>query len=353
MIIDKLDRRVTGSIRQPLGFTLIELLVVIAIIAVLIALLLPAVQQAREAARRSQCKNNLKQIGLALHNYHDTVRTFPIGARNDGTGGGTAFGLTWWVGILPGLDQTAIYNKIDFGAAMSGYSNSTNNNLRVAAGVIPVMACPSSTLRQPGSGQIRSSYIGIMGGAPTAAFPESRVNNSASNCCSDRGSSGKGVSAAGGILLPNAVTSIRDVTDGTSNTIVVSEAGGTLIISDTTIASTIAGMSDHAHTISGNRVQIGGSGPHSWMMGTDGSGMLPANRTFNLTTVRYAPNSPDYGQEGINVNFGPNNPLNSAHTGGVHATFADGHVAFISDNINLDTLRHLSIRDDAQPLGEF
>ena len=93
------------------GFTLIELLVVIAIIAILIALLLPAVQQAREAARRTQCRNNLKQIGLALHNYHDTFRLFPPGVIRDGQNNSEAWG--WTVFILPFLEQANLYNQLD------------------------------------------------------------------------------------------------------------------------------------------------------------------------------------------------------------------------------------------------
>ncbi|WP_437229824.1 DUF1559 domain-containing protein [Planctomicrobium sp. SH661] len=334
---------------QPNGFTLIELLVVIAIIAVLIALLLPAVQQAREAARRSQCKNNLKQIGLALHNYHDSSNSFPIGSRRDSNGD---FGVSWWVGLLPGLDQSAIYNQFNFTIPATGYGAGNNGTLIGQAGVIPVMSCPSSTMGQPTSWEKRSSYIGISGGTPTAAFPESRVNNNAANCCSDRGSSGVGISAAGGMLVANEVRSLRDASDGSSNTILVGEAGGNLISSNTTMTTAIA--TQHPHTISGNRIFIGGSGPHSWAMGTHGGeGPLPSERTFNITTVRYAPNSANYDREGINVNFGPNNPLNSAHTGGVHAVFGDGHVSFLSDNINLDTLRHLAIRDDGVALGEF
>ena len=87
--------------RKSRGFTLIELLVVIAIIAILIALLLPAVQQAREAARRTQCKNNLKQIGLAFHNYHDVYNTFPVGSREWVGTGGTSWGQSWWLSMLP------------------------------------------------------------------------------------------------------------------------------------------------------------------------------------------------------------------------------------------------------------
>src|SRR5450432_1678919 len=98
--------------RKLSGFTLIELLVVIAIIAVLIALLLPAVQQAREAARRTQCKNNLKQMGLGLHNYHDTYNMFPPGALT--AGGDNLWGMSWYIRILPNIDQSVVFNQLTF-----------------------------------------------------------------------------------------------------------------------------------------------------------------------------------------------------------------------------------------------
>ncbi|WP_437185352.1 DUF1559 domain-containing protein [Planctomicrobium sp. SH668] len=334
--------------RKSRGFTLIELLVVIAIIAVLIALLLPAVQQAREAARRSQCKNNLKQVGLALHNYHDMFGSFPIGSRVDHTGW---FGQTWWVGLLPSMDQANSFATWDHGAYAGGFSH--DQNQLAMRTPIPIMVCPSSTMAQPQDWQRRSTYIGIAGGTPTAAFPESRVNNSAADCCGDRGSAGNGISAGGGLLVRNKTKSMKDCTDGTSNTIIVGEVGGSLVTANTSHAAAIA--SQHPHTIKGNRIHIGGSGPHSWSMGTsgDGTSVMSQYRAFNITTVHYPPNTRNYDQPGINVNFGPNNPLNSEHTGGIHALFADGHVGMISDNVNLDTLRHLAIADDGVPVGEF
>lgn len=327
------------------GFTLIELLVVIAIIAILIALLLPAVQQAREAARRTQCKNNLKQIGLAIHNYHDVHTAFPIGCRRDANGG---FGMTWWVGLLPGLDQGPLFNSLDMNANSSGFGGG-GNNTRIQNARIDAQVCPSSTMGQPTDWQRRSTYIGIAGATATAAFAEGRLNNTAADCCSDRGASANGSLSSGGMMLVNDVTRMKDASDGTSNIVMVGEVGGSLVT--TTYQAAI--QAQHAHTITGNRVFIGGSGPHSWTMGTQGTGQRPGNRTFNLTTVRYAPNTQNYDQAGINVNFGPNNPLNSAHTGGVHVLFADGHVGFLSDNINLDTLKHVCIRDDGQPVGEL
>src|SRR5581483_8700238 len=101
------------------GFTLIELLVVIAIIAILIALLLPAVQQAREAARRTQCKNNLKQLGLALHNYHDNFNTFPPGGVNGTAATSNYQGWGWSIMLLPQIDQAPLYNQINFSLSMS------------------------------------------------------------------------------------------------------------------------------------------------------------------------------------------------------------------------------------------
>src|SRR5512135_122792 len=104
---------------QSRGFTLIELLVVIAVIGILVALLLPAVQAAREAARRMQCSNNLKQIGLALHNYHDANKKFPFGSRGGSSWAQTGIkdGTNWRVSILPYLEQTALYSKLNFGGS--------------------------------------------------------------------------------------------------------------------------------------------------------------------------------------------------------------------------------------------
>src|SRR5215467_2825361 len=138
--------------RSRAGFTLIELLVVIAIIAVLIALLLPAVQAAREAARRMQCTNNLKQLGLALQNYHSTYGNFPLGALQvrDGTGAlrGTDWGL-WSVHsmLLPYLEQTAVYNACNFALPNQGDAgfNTTATQVTAICTVVNAFLCPSST----------------------------------------------------------------------------------------------------------------------------------------------------------------------------------------------------------------
>ena len=151
------------SCRRRFGFTLIELLVVIAIIAVLVAMLLPAVQQAREAARRSQCKNNLKQLGVALHNYHDTFNKMPPGAINPGTQAKAQFPWTntcatdcrnipWSLMLLPNLEAQPLYNMLNFSLPMgsaqrsgSGPTPPVANSAFFANSRMPIFACPSDT----------------------------------------------------------------------------------------------------------------------------------------------------------------------------------------------------------------
>src|SRR5262249_47931835 len=131
-------------LRSHRAFTLIELLVVIAIIAVLIALLLPAVQQAREAARRSQCKNNLKQIGLALHNYHDSFGKLPLN-RHSGRNLPAQFGsLGWTAMILPYIDQAPLYSTINFSDQTGNLVNGVQVNIDARRKIIPVLNCPSN-----------------------------------------------------------------------------------------------------------------------------------------------------------------------------------------------------------------
>lgn len=219
--------------RRRSGFTLIELLVVIAIIAVLIALLLPAVQQAREAARRSQCKNNLKQIGLAMHNYHDTANAFPPGAiagysiLAPGNGQGDqerwCAGINWRVSILPYIDQAPLFNKLTFAAGtwFSGYASKTvnNSNVILVGLTIPGYLCPSSPVdpfintaspQYDNPGRVLCMhYVGIAGATP------------------DPGSSGAcnagsyGIVCGNGPLRPSQLTRMSHLTDGSSNTVMV------------------------------------------------------------------------------------------------------------------------------------
>src|SRR4051794_15993621 len=153
--------------RPRRGFTLIELLVVIAIIAVLIGLLLPAVQKIREAAARLQCQNNLKQMGIALHSYHDSVGSLPPGVTSDvapyGSGGGGGSG--WMVYLLPYVEQVALYQKWDFKSGNSGHTNATNMAL-VDGAQLKVYRCPAD----PNYTFASSKRAGQTGGVMTASY---------------------------------------------------------------------------------------------------------------------------------------------------------------------------------------
>jgi len=315
------------------GFTLIELLVVIAIIAILIALLLPAVQQAREAARRTQCKNHLKQIGLAMHNYHDTFLKFPGG----GCGGGepsTATGNSWvhsqWVAILPYVDQAPLYNQINFGMSHAGYAclNPVLQGVRATW-----LICPSSPgLQNTGCSTSISGYFGIHG-----AYNTTLVTDMSTYTPGGPGPAGAAYFSDRGMISSYYnCTNIKDASDGTSNTLLVGE------------------LSDLIRNASNVRVDARPQHDWGWAMGTNNSWY--GAWTSATIAIAYPPNSPVVGQVGVDpVNGHPrgNHPLSSAHTGGAHVLLTDGTVRFISDNINLDTLKYLAVRDEGQTIGEF
>jgi prepilin-type N-terminal cleavage/methylation domain-containing protein len=203
--------------RKLRGFTLIELLVVIAIIGILVSLLLPAVQAARESARRTQCLNHLKQLVLATHNHHDTLKRLPPGGAMDqppfGTDlptGSNRWGSSWLVYILPFVEQQNLYDKWQF-YGQSGAFNANNNT--VATGVvISTYLCPSSPLlvtpapRRAES--FMSNYIGVSGAGNTliTGYNESRV---ATLPCG-------GQISGGGVMIPNGRIGFANITDGTT-----------------------------------------------------------------------------------------------------------------------------------------
>ncbi|QDT53518.1 putative major pilin subunit [Caulifigura coniformis] len=342
--------------KRRIGFTLIELLVVIAIIAILIALLLPAVQQAREAARRTQCRNNLKQLMLAVHNYHDVYNAFVPGCMHAATprsgGNSSSFGPSFWGPLLPYFEQAALFNQLTWNGLSPGYVNEgpatsagkLNRPFVLAAGIIPVMRCPSGTgpERTSDSFEVQAHYAGISGAADPVDFTEPRVTTVT------EGGGGPSILSGGGMMLPNRPVNLRDCTDGSSNTMVFGEMSGKLIRLDGTFSFV---------TPSGTS--------HGWLMGTRVRGVPPTldpgntendDRCFNIVTIRYRPNQTPFANQnfpGMGSNLGHNNPLNSSHTGGVFVGLGDGSVRFITENMHLETLKKIATRDDGQPVGEF
>jgi len=340
---------------QPLrrgGFTLIELLVVIAIIAVLIGLLVPAVQKVREAANRMKCSNNLKQIGIGLHAYHDANNGMPFGGLSDapplGSGGG--WGTAWPVWLLPYIEQDSLFKKFTFTGSSGWGGASATNNLNASSNVrMNTYQCPSSPINDSapspfaGSNISRNHYVGVSGAINglITGYTEARVftNSGAAGCCSG------GIASGGGVLMPGKQVRFADITDGTSNVMVVSE------------------QNDFLTTQNGAKVAWGAGLLHGWQIGWYGTtapngGNAGDARTFQMTTIRYAinqktgwPNFPgNCGSMGVCENMGTNIPLNSAHSGGVNAVMADGSVRFLTDSTALATLAMLATRDDGQPL---
>ncbi len=313
---------------RRVGFTLIELLVVIAIIAVLIALLLPAVQQAREAARRTQCKNNLKQIGLALHNYHDVHSTFPMGVSFNPA---SNWGGSFLISILPYTDQANSFNKINF----SSWPGWVTQNAVYAGYVPPYHMCPSSPVPAlrirgdlPAAGYGHSSYAGIAGA-------QGRLSVSGNH----------GDISAAGCLHYNSKVNFRDITDGSSNTMLVGEQ------SDFGIdRSDIRSSSDWGAWM--GCANCGGGDPGS------APGNYSDTYTGNITTLH--PNWPIGAKPARSSHAflgtgegGGNYPLQSAHVGGVHILMADGAVRFLSANINFTTAMNLADRRDGTTINDF
>ena len=350
---------------QKPGFTLVELLVVIAIIGILVGLLLPAVQAAREAARRMQCSNNLKQLGLGLQNYHSSYDQFMAGVRG-GTAPGEGWGLSFWYGLLPYIEQGPLYEKMYtvgtaggdqhpgwVGHGTAGTAGRLNRDV-VNQVVIPTFNCPSCPMdpivHDVGGGCFQNlpSYIGIMGAidedktSGTAApapgtgldmdgFQEQR-NRDGANCCG--GSAQTGRMSAGGILVNTQFLSFKSITDGTANLIAIGEVG--------------MWMRDASGNPIDNRVQ------HGWTMGTDSAGKIDnwavgSNaRMFNLTAIRYPIGTKQDGLPGVHKNYGPNNPLISAHNGGCQVALTDGSVRFLTSNMDLPLLKKFATRDSGQ-----
>ncbi len=314
--------------RRRAGFTLIELLVVIAIIAILVALLLPAVQQVREAARTTQCKDHLHNLGVALHNYHDSYNKLPPGSIVWLNAAGTTYnghGWTWQASILPHIEQKPLYDAIQGLDGMGHELGGTNDPKQLLAGSsdLGIFACPSNPdvkSKSAKNGYSTSTYNGHMG---------TRIGDGSDDCISgsvanaaDMVSKPWGCMNGNGVFYISSSVSFRDITDGLSNTIFVSE------VVDSGGDSTMKGGagSDRKYIFSG---------------GAD------SNPPTEMTEYLIAAEGNDP------INGGAEEATGSYHAGGAQFCFGDGTVRFLNENMNMPTYQAVSTRSGNEPLGSF
>jgi len=291
-------RRLADGYRTRRGFTLVELLVVIAIIGILIALLLPAVQAAREAARRLQCANHLKQLGLALHNYHTAHQTLP-------PGGVTSNGLSYVVMLLPYLEQKSLYDQFNFDAGQwwivpNGSSSESNGKIEHSLNKLPMIQCPSSNEERSnltnygerippnenGVDPFTTHYYGIAGPLGT--------NPTTGDEYKSEGATTFGVQATEGVLYKDSRVRFEHIKDGTSNTFALGEISW--------------------HGYRAYRTWIRGSTLNGEAMGSCKNVRSPIN-----AGLTYSFNDGTFG---------------SQHPGGTQFALCDGSVTFVSESVD-------------------
>jgi len=312
------------SVRK--GFTLIELLVVIAIIAVLISLLLPAVQQAREAARRTQCRNNLKQLGLALHNYHDTFATFPPGDLYEQGELGTTnmAGWGWGTFLLPALDQGPLYNNLSPGTRSLHVLLQDASLRSLVQTPLTVFRCPSDDVLELNKDRkFTNAEYGNIAAGTSSYVANAGTRWSTANQWISNGRD------PWGVIFASSRIRISDITDGTSNTFLLGERES-----------------------------------------NDGAGVWVGTRNYNGTGNVGLPMNLAITAAKLNSGLPTNTEwdyFSSKHEGGAHFLFADGRVQFISEAIHFDStsadvanvtssigaFQRLSRRNDGQVVADF
>jgi prepilin-type N-terminal cleavage/methylation domain-containing protein/prepilin-type processing-associated H-X9-DG protein len=347
------------------GFTLIELLVVIAIIGVLIALLLPAVQAAREAARRAQCLNNLKQIGLAIHNYENTNGVFPPGRINTYiAGNGHCWGA--YSQLLPFVEQQTVFNAMNFSMNPDPDYTTTSAVVNATAAILQVniFMCPSDgapTSVQVGGGMygVHNYLLNVGSGYSVVQIPPAPMT------------------APNGIFFENSAVRIADITDGTSQTICISETRRSVLGAPTGFSSAAAFAKDHlggfvltGNNTAGNAPPIVSDSDYAarcltnsppgfqptrgvkWLYGAPGHSMYNHRRTPNdkyydcRGGLPHSDKSPaDWQNLSLNITS------RSYHPGGVNSLFCDGHVQFIKDSVSVDTWQALGSRNGGEAIS--
>jgi type II secretory pathway pseudopilin PulG len=298
---------------------LIELLVVIAIIAVLIALLLPAVQQAREAARRSQCKNNLKQLGLAMHNYAEAAKMMPPGKITGNASCGQSWihgnSMSWRVMILPYMDFGPLYNQINFSDWLSCQQPGGGASVTLATRtIVPAYLCPSDNnppVAQQAclnvgipNGAVGTNYAGMHAAGSNCVYPQVTQNVAGGTECPNHGDNTGGMSYRG--------TRFQDLVDGTSQTVLAGE-----VYRGKAYERLEGATTDNTPCRCGWWVEESG-----WC-GVDGA-RGPNNKLKDDI---------DWTDQNTTGQSGPR-PISSLHVGGAHSLFGDGAVRFVGDNVD-------------------
>ena len=320
------------------GFTLVELLVVIAIIGILIGMLLPAVQQVREAARRSACQNNMRQGALALINYESAHGAFPAGnsyPNNPNDPDDRRFGNSFWVLALSFLEQGNLADQ--YVVEAGGWTGSSPGNVNretLRGNLLPWLRCPSTDLPEfpidntstpaLAAGTVNSD-MRATGASPCYAGIAGSINPNSPTI--GTGSEGGTVSTSGVLTRDDAI-GFEDIFDGSANTLLLGEQSDFLI-----------------NDADGSMVDVRSDGNHGFCMGA----RPEDTRIYNLTVLGHQINNKDFidvSATGGGGNLGTNRPLVSTHPGGVNVALADGSVQFFADSLDIQVLYNLADRED-------
>ncbi len=326
------------------GFTLVELLVVIAIIGILIGMLLPAVQQVREAARRTQCMNNMRQLALASLNYESAHMEFPTGAKGDPNWD------TGWLGFtLPFMEQNNAESNLDYMQSFHPAISATND-LGLLGYLPPYMICPSSNMptdnmshrqwgttpfMQPDCLRGLGHYVGIAGGYYDGL-------ETTSNDVVFLSFQNSGYNSANGVLFANSEVSFGQISDGSSNVMLVGEQSDFIVDNSTGDLEDYRSCLKFGSFMGANRGDIPTAGS-SWED-------INNARSYNVTTVRYGLNQAF--SAGMTERGGPNNPLTTAHPGTGNVARCDGSTHSVSTDTSPEVLILMAIRNDGQVVSE-